>query len=313
MFGWFFIGIFAINISNYRKGLNILLAHSSLTFHGLWQSLRALYDDNEAQAVVRMLLEERYGMSFTDIVCGGVGQLPDEDVADLMSAMRRLQCGEPVQYVLGHAYFYGRRFMVAPGVLIPRPETEQLCGIILENKENAGASGNGVQKVLDLCTGSGCIAITLALEMPDAEVSAVDISPDALLIAERNSNSLGACVSFCRQDILSVSADDVQGEFSLIVSNPPYITVSERQQMSRNVLEHEPHVALFVPDDDPLRFYRVIGELAVRKLARDGGLYFEINPVFAAELKNMLLDMGFSHVRIIDDYFGKQRFAMARL
>lgn len=272
-----------------------------------------LYDDNEAQAVVRMLLEERYGMSFADIVCGGVGQLPDEDVADLMSAMRRLQSGEPVQYVLGYAYFYGHRLMVAPGVLIPRPETEQLCAMMLENQRCAGVDSDGGQRVLDLCTGSGCIAITLALEMPMAEVSAVDISPDALRIAEHNAKSLGAGVSFSRQDILHVSADDVPGEFSLIVSNPPYITDCERKQMSRNVLEHEPHIALFVPDDDPLRFYRAIGELAFSKLAQGGVLYFEINPAFATELSDMLVNIGFSKVEIMEDDFGKQRFAMARL
>lgn len=302
----------------------------TLSYFSLWRSLLGLYDGREAQAVVRMVLEERYGLSLADIVCGATERLSQKQQEDLLAVMRRLRDGEPVQYVLGHAWFCGRRFHVGPGVLIPRPETEGLCKLIIQSFKPKSPSPNPKSqisnlktqnsklKVLDIGTGSGCIAVTLALDISNAEVTAIDISDEALLVARRNAAELGACVSFCRHDILLPSplvgeGGSRLGSFDIIVSNPPYVTLGERNEMSRNVLEHEPDMALFVPDDDPLLFYRAIGRFAVENLAPDGSLYFEINPLFADSLSAMLRSFGFSEISIISDDFGKRRYIIASM
>lgn len=296
------------------------------SYNKLWKRLVPLYDSDEAQAIVRLVLDSRFGMTLTDIACGGVERLTWEETSGLETLVSRLEQGEPVQYVLGEAWFCGRRFHVEPGVLIPRPETEQLCRLVIEGCKSPSPA------ILDVGTGSGCIAVTLALDIPGAAVSATDISGEALRIARGNAETLKACVSFFKQDILteattysdgnspsaidggaslSASGDKPQPSwrFDAIVSNPPYITVSEKDGMRGNVVDHEPSLALFVPDDDALRFYRAIGRYAIRHLAPGGSLYFEINPLFADELKAMLEDMGFSSVTIINDNFGKRRFA----
>lgn len=289
------------------------MSKSSITYRQLWNSLLKLYEQEEAQSIVRIVLEEKYGLSLTDIVCDGIDKLTDGQKEELQKIMIRLQQGEPVQYVLGYAYFYGRKFHVAPGVLIPRPETEELCTIIINDCKSQiiylkPQTSN--LKALDIGTGSGCIAITLARELPGSEVSAIDISEDALNIAQANAKSLEADISFSQQDILkSSSLGNDKGEtFSVIVSNPPYVTDSEKQAMRSNVLDYEPSTALFVPDDDPLRFYRAIADYAQVHLAEGGSLYFEINPLFANELKEMLQAKGFTDVEIVNDSFGKQRF-----
>lgn len=296
-----------------------------MTYHSLWQSLLPCYDAREAQAIVRMVLDEKYGLSLTDIVCGGVEKIDGKRLEGLQAIMRRLQAGEPVQYVLGYADFYGRRFHVEPGVLIPRPETEQLCSIIIDDmkslKLNADAHDTvtaGTQSVLDIGTGSGCIAITLAGEIQGSKVYAIDISDDALRIARGNADRLDAAASFIKQDVLDeegmgklVEGNIIPGQFSVIVSNPPYIALKERGGMSRNVLEHEPRQALFVPDDDPLLFYHAIAKFAAGNLSPWGRLYFEINPIYAKQLEAMLRSFGFANVVIMEDGFGKQRFACA--
>lgn len=292
---------------------------SHTTYAALWQSITPLYEPREAQSVVRLVLEERFAMSLTDIVCGGVESLADADCGQLQAIMRRLQTGEPVQYVLGRAWFCGRPFHVAPGVLIPRPETEQLCRMIADDSNGAGSTAEASpnKHILDIGTGSGCIATTLALDIPKAEVSAVDISPEALAIARSNARSLGAKVKFIECDILQQDTSEdnmpscLPSCLDVIVSNPPYIALSERESMEANVLGHEPSLALFVSDDDPLVFYRAIGRYALRALAPGGSLYYEINPLFARELKDMLHGLGLQHVDIVDDGFGKQRFAKA--
>lgn len=272
-----------------------------VTYHQLWSSLLHLYDAEEAQAIIRMVLDSRFGMSLTDIVCGGVEKLPATQTAELKSLMERLKTGEPVQYVLGEAWFCGRPFHVGPGVLIPRPETEELCKMII------GAPEGGA-KILDIGTGSGCIAITLALDIPGAEVSAIDISDEALRTARVNARELKANVCFQKQDIRHPK---VGLRFSVIVSNPPYVIESERKDMRPNVLSYEPSTALFVPDDDPLLFYRAIARYATGNLTPGGSLYLEINPLFADDIKAMLSQNGFTDVQVVNDQFGKQRFVRA--
>ena len=275
------------------------------------------YDDSEAAAVARYLLEMKYGLSMADVACGGVEQLDDNA---LTADVTRLLSGEPVQYVGGEAEFYGRRFIVRPGVLIPRPETEELCHWILSTLNTSPFLGKA--SILDIGTGSGCIAVTLAAELPNASVSAWDVSDEALVIANENATRLGVSVKFEKQDVLHYSLPTGEGRggapdcglspFSLIVSNPPYVCRSEVAQMEPHVLEHEPHEALFVPDDDALLFYRVIAHLGLQLLQLGGWLYFEINPLYAEALRSLLVSLGYEAVTIREDIYGKQRFATAR-
>ncbi len=278
----------------------------------LWRKLTPTYTASEAQAMTRLVLEDLYRFSLTDIAMGAVADLSTGEREQLECIFKRLREGEPVQYVLGKAWFRGRQFGVAPGVLIPRPETEELCQAIVNDCKNSERHDDNPLSVLDIGTGSGCIAISLALDMPGANVSAIDISDQALHIASANATMLRANVSFRKQDILqaaTTSAPDAsQGQWGVIVSNPPYITEKEKADMESNVLNHEPSLALFVPDDDPLRFYRAIASYALTTLRRDGKLYFEINPLFADDMTSMLTQKGFANVTIVNDQFGRQRF-----
>ena len=223
--------------------------------------------------------------------------------------MLRLEKGEPVQYIIGVADFYGRQFQVAPGVLIPRPETSELCRWIISCRQEAGG------RILDIGTGSGCIAITLALDIPDAIVTAWDISDDALRIASENARRLGASVTFEHCNALNISLTShlspLTSHYDLIVSNPPYICEKEKSAMECNVLDHEPHLALFVPDDDPLLFYRTIAQYAAEALTAQGSLFFEINPLYADDLAQMLRMMSYHGILIHQDQFGKPRFLKA--
>lgn len=289
-----------------------------MTYQQLWHQLTPLYAVEEAQAITRLVLETTFGFSLTDLVCGKVSELSAYDETNLHEIWQRLEAGEPVQYVLGEADFFGRSFHVAPGVLIPRPETEGLCRLVLDGLPTGA-------HVLDIGTGSGCIAITIALEATQALVEAWDISGEALRQAHDNALRLGAQVLFRQKDVLAEAREDMlaktsKGEesekagnlFDCIVSNPPYIADKERTTMARNVLDYEPSTALFVPDDDPLRFYRSIAELGLRRLRPDGRLCFEINPLYAEALSRLLISLGYEAVTILDDNYGKQRFATAR-
>ena len=293
-----------------------------MTYEELWHRLTPLYEAGEAKAIVRWVLDVRFGLSWTDILCGKVTELSAHDQTELEKNMQRLEKGEPVQYIIGVTDFFGRQFHVAPGVLIPRPETEELCRWILASdkygltrtvRENPHPSDAEVRvspsqsdaNILDIGTGSGCIAITLALELPDAQVTAWDISDAALRIAAGNAQRLGANVSFEHCDVLNISSSS---KYSLIVSNPPYICEKEKSAMERNVLEHEPHLALFVPDDDPLLFYRAIAQYASEALKPQGALFFEINPLYADDLAHLLRMMSYQDISIRQDQFGKPRF-----
>ena len=275
------------------------------------------YDDSEAAAVARYLLEMKYGLSMADVACGGVEDL---DSNTLMTDVTRLLNGEPVQYVVGEAEFCGRRFIVRPGVLIPRPETEKLCQWILSALNTSPFLGKA--STLDIGTGSGCIAVTLAAELPETSVLAWDVSDEALVIANENATRLGVSVIFEKQDVLHYSLPTGEGRseapdcglspFSLIVSNPPYVCRSEAAQMDPHVLEHEPHEALFVPDDDALLFYRVIAHLGLQLLQPGGWLYFEINPLYANDLVSLMKEMGYADVETRQDQFGKTRMIRGR-
>ncbi len=274
-----------------------------MTYEELWHRLIPLYDAGEAKAIIRLVMEERFGLSFTDILCGKVTELSANDQTELEKIILRLEKGEPVQYVLGVADFCGHRFHVAPGVLIPRPETAQGVRLLVQFLASDA-------HILDIGTGSGCIAITLALEIPEAKVTAWDISDDALRIAHENACTLGATVTFEHRNILSSSADDNR-TWDVIVSNPPYIQPSERDGMEENVLSYEPHIALFAPEDRPILFYQRIAGYAWQSLNAKGILFFELNPLTAQEVFNHVQQLGFSDVEILNDQYGKQRFLKA--
>lgn len=344
-----------------------------MTYNQLWKRLTVIYNEREAQAIVRTVLDALFGMSLTDICLGKVTQLSADDTTRLEKIMQRLEKSEPVQYVLGAEWFAGRLFDVAPGVLIPRPETEdlvkwacdeakekekednskeergkeekevskkreapkkeeqplssplkeekeglrkgkdaskkeeQLLSSLLKNNKEVSKKGEEAPhpSILDIGTGSGCIAITVALALPQARVTAWDISTDALAIAVGNAHRLGASVRFEHQDALS--APDDEERWDVIVSNPPYICDRERADMSDNVLSYEPELALFVPDSDPLLFYRAIARYASKALKPGGRLLFETNTAYAHEVAQTMADEGFTAIEVRNDCFGKPR------
>ena len=283
-----------------------------MNYEELCQRLCKIYDAGEAKALVRWVLDVRFGLSTADIYCGKVTQLSANDQAELEKIMQRLEKAEPVQYVLGVADFCDRQFYVAPGVLIPRPETAELCHLIGEEFKGKLAEDKGKLKgcsVLDVGTGSGCIAIILALDIPDSKVTAWDISDEALAIARHNAQALGADVKFEKHDALALETE--ADRWDVIVSNPPYICRKEADEMEENVLKYEPDTALFVPDDDPLLFYRHIMHYAKLALKQGGRLYYEINPIYADSIVENLQALGFVDIAKIDDQYGKTRFIKA--
>lgn len=281
-----------------------------MNYEALWHRLTPLYETDEAKAIVRCVLDVRFSLSWADILCGKVTELSANDQTELEKIMLRLEKGEPVQYIIGVADFCGRQFHVEPGVLVPRPETEELCRRIIQ--ETGGRNQESVDfTILDIGTGSGCIAITLALEIQNAKTTAWDISDDALRIAAANAESYGANVIFEHKDALDSSLFAIHDSFpawDLIVSNPPYICSSEVDGMAKNVLDYEPHVALFGPEEDPALFYKCISDYASIALRTGGQLYFELNPLTADEVGNYLSNLGFIDTEIHCDQFGKRRF-----
>lgn len=340
------------------------------TYQQLWQSLTPLYDAGEAQAIVRTVLDVEYGMTLTDIIGGKVNELSADEGKKLEEIVCRLQKGEPVQYVLGQADFAGRTFHVEPGVLIPRPETAELCQWIVETQNENWEKEEAIirkefnispdvafkdvnmfeakgwlkrqylrlrflvkmlhiykktrytklasprPRIIDLCTGSGCIAITLSLDIPNSEVLGIDISDSACNVATKNAKQLASKAIFKNVDIfdlLEMCKTNGKEHFKadIIVSNPPYICEKEKAEMEKNVLEHEPAIALFVPDEDPLKFYRAIAEFASTELRSLGMLYFEINPLYEKETREMLKGFGFKDIETKEDAFGKKRMMRA--
>lgn len=273
-----------------------------MSYEELWKPLTALYDADEAKAIARLVLEERFGLTMADVISGKTG---DDDV--LLPIRERLLRGEPVQYVVGSAEFCGRTFHVEPGVLIPRPETQWLCTFIAECQTLPPQGA----RILDIGTGSGCIASTIALEMAQrlVDVEAWDISDEALRIARDNATRLGAEVRFEKQDALCPPDDD--GLWDAIVSNPPYVCEQEKEQMERHILDYEPSLALFVPDDDPLLYYRSIGRYASKALKAGGCLSVEINTRLGAAVAELFAGMGLTDIANRKDTFDKDRFVIA--
>ena len=268
----------------------------------LRSGLAGVAEPQEVQAMIRVICEDIFNYDPVDVALRQESELPDfaeQRVADIIARLRR---HEPLQYIVGTARFHGHRFKVTPATLIPRPETEQLVDLIID--ENPGSD----LRVLDMGTGSGCIAISLARALKFAQVDALDISRDALAVARENADTLKVKVRFFESDML---APQPSATYDIIVSNPPYICWSEREAMEPNVKDYEPGQALFVPDNDPLLFYKEIAPYAARSLEPGGRLYLEINQRFGAEVKRLLEDNGFDEVRIIEDSFGKVRFAAA--
>ena len=268
----------------------------------LRSGLVGVAEPQEVQAMIRVICEDVFNYDLVDVALRQESELPEfaeERVADIIARLRR---HEPLQYVVGSALFHGHKLKVTPAVLIPRPETEQLVDLIID--ENTGSD----LRVLDMGTGSGCIAISLARALKFAQVDALDVSRDALAVARENAANLKVKVRFFESDML---APQPAAPYDIIVSNPPYICWSEREAMERNVKDYEPGQALFVPDNDPLLFYKAIARYACESLEKGGRLYLEINQRFGAEVKRLLEDNGFDEVRILDDSFGKPRFAIA--
>ena len=270
------------------------------TITQLRASLIPIYGKGEAEAIIRLIFHYLKGWDLTDILIHQDDQLSDYIKSEADKILKRLLKHEPIQYIVGEARFYGMDLKIKPGVLIPRQETEELVDIIVdENKDRDDL------KVLDLCTGSGCIAIALARNLPFSEVTAVDFSQTAIEVAKENITLLKAKVKLIKADIFDWAPAD---KFDIIVSNPPYVMDKEALTMDSNVLDYEPHDALFVRDDNPLEFYLRIADIALKYLKDNGRLYLEINPMTSEELKESLYKKGFKDINIIRDTSGKKRF-----
>ena len=278
------------------------------------------FPQREAEQLMRILLEDLFGIDWNQQLMNPNLRIDEHQHYQLGEAVKRLLVGEPVQYVTGMARFNDLLLKVSPAVLIPRPETEEFvhkictssppchsCEGMCEGGESMGC-GPKRFRIWDIGTGSGCIAIALAKQFPHAEVIAFDVSEEALQIAKDNAESNGAKVTFVQDDVLNPTSDYFNQSVDLVVSNPPYVCDSERTAMEANVLDWEPEKALFVPDDDPLRFYRQILALSKKQLNPNGQVWFEINERMGVEMLSLCREMGFSNAEVLDDFAGKPRF-----
>jgi release factor glutamine methyltransferase len=283
-------------------------------FNQLVSEITSVYDENEAKSIVYLLLEHYLNISKTDILLDNY----TNQIFDFQDVVVRLKAQEPVQYIIGETEFYGRKFKVTPDTLIPRPETEELVALVLSSEFWVLSPEF---RILDIGTGSGCIAISLACETPNSQVYAYDISEEALKVAKENAEMNSANVIFEKRDILSFSmgfkSSPIGGgggyPFSIIVSNPPYVLNAEKLEMQQNVLDYEPHLALFVEDSDPLIFYKAIAEFASKNLTDKGLCVVEINQAFGLETAELFWNKGFRYVEVVKDMFGKDRMVKAIL
>lgn len=273
--------------------------------------LHAVYPEGEAKALARWVMEVCFGLTQADILMGKDKDLSADDHRKLENITARLLKREPVQYILGVADFGGRQFTVTPDVLIPRPETVEVVNELTHQLSAHPAAHDNELHVLDIGTGSGCIAITIALDLPHTRLTAWDISPAALQMAAANAQKLGASILFEQKDILHIDKEDRR--WDAIISNPPYICQEEASGMDANVLDFEPHLALFVPNEDPLIFYRTIAIFAREHLNKGGLLVFEINRRFGKETSDLLQAMDFHDINIKNDMYDNPRIITARL
>ncbi len=274
------------------------------------EDLTGLYGPEEAGSIAWLVIGFVCKINRSQYLNNKNEDLNEKELATFYRILRDLKTGIPVQYVIGETEFYGSVFKVNSSVLIPRPETEELVDWVLKDVK-AGKSGHGVMKVLDIGTGSGCIPVTVKKYLPEVEVSALDISFEALEVARENARLNDTDVYFIQDDILDPAAE--WQKFSIITSNPPYVTLAEKGQMHVNVLEYEPHLALFVPQDDPLIFYKAIARFAARHLENGGSLYLEINENLGPETVSLLRASGFKNVELRQDLRDRHRMIKAQL
>ncbi len=276
-------------------------------YHFYSKSLYSIYNPEESKQIVALLIEHFFGVSRLELLTNAELRLNESDLLLLHFGVKRLRASEPLQYVTGECFFDGHRFEVNQNVLIPRSETEQLVAICASFLSPGGQTG----RIADIGTGSGCIAISLALRFPKLKVDAYDVSQKALDVARNNAARLKAKVEFGHLDILKDKLPVDAGLYRLIVSNPPYVLESEKAMMHANVLNYEPQQALFVSDNDPLLFYEAIADAAKSNLEPGGMLALEINEAKGQQIKSLLQSKGFNDLKIIDDIHGKARFATA--
>lgn len=273
--------------------------------------LNPWYTPREINRICRLLLEKRAGLQATSFYADKDTKIPSSVRSTLQEDIQRLAAQEPLEYVLGEAHFDGLVLKVDKRVLIPRPETEELVDWISKEAEATGVTPT---RILDACTGSGCIALDMANRWPSATVEAWDVSTDALDLARENAERLGLAVTFAQRDVLLAAHQPFTATpFDLLVSNPPYVRASEATQMKPNVLEHEPHLALFVPDDTPLLFYKALAALGLSVLVPGGFLYVEINAALGHDTQHLFETAGYTAVTLKTDLYDKQRFIRAQV
>lgn len=285
--------------------MNDQITDARLLLNHIKKETSKYYDDNEAGSITYLLLENFFNVSKNDVIVKkplADGSIDKKEIAEIL---KRIKTMEPVQYIIGMAHFYGKTFFVDPAVLIPRPETEELIDLVV--RENTSPD----LQILDIGTGSGCIAISLQLHLTNATVHALDVSEAALKVATKNALHNNAEVHFMQCDILKEAP--ALSNLDLIVSNPPYVRKKESKLMSKHVLKHEPHIALFVPDKDPLLFYKKIIHQSKALLKNKGKLYFEINEAYGQQLKAYMEENGFTAVDIFQDFQGKERMVRGQL
>ena len=270
------------------------------------KTLTPIYDAIEAESFFYLILEQNHQMKRIDLALQPESIFTEKQMKVWNEILAKLQQEIPIQYILGKTHFYGLDFEVDENVLIPRQETEELVEWIITNQQTNKPTN---QQILDIGTGSGCIAISLAKNLTSAKVYAIDVSEKALNVAKKNADLNQVDVTFIHKNILET--DDLQVSFDIIVSNPPYVRNLEKAEIKKNVLEHEPHLALFVEDYDALIFYRKISELAQKNLKANGQLYFEINQYLGKEMIDLLESMGFVEVSLRKDIYGNDRMIMA--
>ena len=281
---------------------NMILKEFKLFFN---EALSTIYPKTEIDSFFFILMEEKLKLQRIDTVLKPDFLITKKNLIDLKTIVKRLQKEEPIQYIIGNTEFYGFPFFVDENTLIPRPETEELVAWVL-NETKVLANNKTIElSILDIGTGTGCIPISLAKNLTSLNISAIDISPEALLIAKQNAILNKVTIEFIELDILNT--ESLPQEYDVIISNPPYVRELEKEEIKNNVLENEPHLALFVADENPLIFYNKIADLAKQQLSKNGMLFFEINQYLGKETVNMLVKKGFKNIQLKKDLFGKDR------